>query len=61
MAGEFEQSLSYYNSVISKNPEFVIRKMVSRHKNLSTKTLIQMAKDDFEVFDPIEFLNSALS
>ncbi|MCT7464891.1 DEAD/DEAH box helicase [Aliarcobacter cryaerophilus] len=43
---------------LSKNPEFIIRKMVSRHTNLSTKTLIQMAKDDFEVFDSIEFLNN---
>ena len=43
---------------LSKNYEFSIRKMVARHKNITTKTLIQMAKDDFEVFDSIEFLNN---
>ena len=43
---------------LSKNPESLIRGMVTRHKNLSTKTLIQMAKDDFEIFDSIDFLNN---
>ena len=43
---------------LSKNSESLIRAMVTRHKNLSTKTLIQMAKDDFEIFDSIDFLNN---
>ena len=43
---------------LSKNSEFSIRKMVARHKNITIETLIQMAKDDFEVFDSIEFLNN---
>ena len=43
---------------LSKNSESLIRGMVTRHKNLSTKTLIQMAKDDFEIFDSIDFLNN---
>jgi len=43
---------------LSKDTEFVIKALVANHKNINLKTLIQMAKDNFEVFDSIEFLNN---